>query len=399
MVKKLRNKFVMVTTILLLTLFGGFWTVNTLYANYWNGIEIVEMLDWIAYSGIFTSYNENLTNEEEFIRDITKDESPIAGIVIDRQGNIVSAQVIGKDAKMEVPGVILEKMCANKGDKRKIGKYYYSYTVLSDGNILLVIMNSGLEKFTGGKVLGICILFAMGITLLEAIIFWLSKFVTSPAEQSLLREKQFISDAGHELKTPLGAISINAQALELEYKDDLYIKNIVSESQRMGRLLEKLLVLAKLDEQEKVCLTKVNLSEICEEMALTYESLAFEKKQSFEFEIAPDIEIYGVEDEVRQLLAILIDNAVKNTDAGGYIFLKCQEEKKHGEITVTNSGHGIPKEFLPHVFERFYTSDNSRSEGSFGLGLAIAKSIVDRHKGTISVDSKLDDKTTFQVII
>lgn len=399
MVKKLRNKFVMVTTMLLLTLFGCFWTVNTLYANYWNGIEIVEMLDWIAYSGIFTSYNENLTSKEELIRDITKDESPIAGIVMDNQGNIISAQIIGKDAKMEVPGGILEKMCENKGDKRKIGKYYYSYTVLNDGNILLVIMNSALEKFTGDKVLGICILLAIGIILLEAIIFWLSKFVTSPAEQSLLREKQFISDAGHELKTPLGAISINAQVLELEYTDDLYIKNIVLESQRMGRLLEKLLVLAKLDEQEKVYLTKVNLSEICEEMALTYESLAFEKKQSFEFEITPNIEIYGVEDELRQLLAILIDNAIKNTEAGGYINLKCREVKKHSEITVTNSGHGIPKEVLPHVFERFYTSDNSRSEGSFGLGLAIAKSIVDRHKGTISVDSKLDDKTTFQVII
>lgn len=397
MVKKLRNKFVTVTTILLLMLFGSFWIINTLFTNYWNGIEIVEMLDWIAYSGIFMSNNESLSTEE-WIRDITKDESPIAGIVVDAKGKIMSFRMIGQDTKIEVPESVLQKMCVYQRERKKIGKFYYSYTKLSDEMALLVVMNSSLDKFAGWKILGICVLLACAIVILEAIIFWLSKFVTKPAEQTFLREKQFISDAGHELKTPLGAISINAQALELEYEDNLYIRNIVSESNRMGRLLEKLLTLARLDEQEKVYFTKLNLSEICEEMALTYESVAFEKQVHFEFEINPLVEIWGNEDEIRQLLAILIDNAIKNTEQNGLVFLQCITNRRKGELIVSNSGVGIPDDILPHVFERFYTSDKARTTGSFGLGLAIAKAIVDRHKGTIKVSSIPNEKTTFFIV-
>lgn len=399
MVKKLRNKFVIVTTALLVALFGGFLIVNTVHTNYWNGVEIVEMLDWIANSGIFTSFSDEAFDDEALIRDITKDESPIAGIILDKNGNIISSHVIGEGAKLEVPDDISKKMFEYKGEKRKVGKYYYSYNEQDNGTVLLVVMNSFPEKFTFSRVLGIAILLIAGIVLLEAIIFGLSRFVTKPAEQTLLREKQFISDAGHELKTPLGAISINAQALEMEFTDNLYIKNILSESGRMGRLLERLLVLSRFDEQEKVVLSKINLSEICEEMALTYESVAFEKQLKFDYEVLSNIEITGNADEIRQLLAILIDNAIKNSKKGGNISLSCHGNKKHGEITITNEGTGIPEDVIPHLFERFYTSDKSRSEGSFGLGLAIAKSIVERHGGTIRVKSIPDDITTFIVTI
>lgn len=399
MVKKLRNKFVIVTTALLVALFGGFLIVNTVHTNYWNGVEIVEMLDWIANSGIFTSFSDEAFDDEALIRDITKDESPIAGIILDKNGNIISSHVIGEGAKLEVPDDISKKMFEYKGEKRKVGKYYYSYNEQDNGTVLLVVMNSFPEKFTFSRVLGIAILLIAGIVLLEAIIFGLSRFVTKPAEQTLLREKQFISDAGHELKTPLGAISINAQALEMEFTDNLYIKNILSESGRMGRLLERLLVLSRFDEQEKVVLSKINLSEICEEMALTYESVAFEKQLRFDYEVPSNIEITGNADEIRQLLAILIDNAIKNSKKGGNISLSCHGNKKHGGITITNEGTGIPEDVIPHLFERFYTSDKSRSEGSFGLGLAIAKSIVERHGGTIRVKSIPDDITTFIVTI
>lgn len=399
MVKKLRNKFVIVTTALLVALFGGFLIVNTVHTNYWNGVEIVEMLDWIANSGIFTSFSDEAFDDEALIRDITKDESPIAGIILDKNGNIISSHVIGEGAKLEVPDDISKKMFEYKDEKRKVGKYYYSYNEQDNGTVLLVVMNSFPEKFTFSRVLGIAILLIAGIVLLEAIIFGLSRFVTKPAEQTLLREKQFISDAGHELKTPLGAISINAQALEMEFTDNLYIKNILSESGRMGRLLERLLVLSRFDEQENVVLSKINLSEICEEMALTYESVAFEKQLKFDYEVLSNIEITGNADEIRQLLAILIDNAIKNSKKGGNISLSCHGNKKHGEITITNEGAGIPEDVIPHLFERFYTSDKSRSEGSFGLGLAIAKSIVERHGGTIRVKSIPDDITTFIVTI
>lgn len=387
------------TTALLVTLFGGFFIVNTICSNYWNDIEIVEMLDWIAYSGIFTPYNEEVVDDEKLIWDITKDENPIAGITVDEEGNVLSCRVIGNETRMEIPDSIIEKMCEKGNEKRKIGKYYYSYSKLNDGTALLVVMNSVSDKVSGSKVLGIFLLVFGGIFLLELIIIWLSRFVTGPAEQTLLREKQFISDAGHELKTPLGAISINAQALEPELKDNLYIKNILSESKRMERLLEKLLILAKYDEQDAVVMTKINVSEICEEMALTYESVVYEKKIKFEYKIYSNVEIIGSEDEIRQLLAILIDNGIKNTEEDGHIGLTCSGNRRHCEISVSNTGEGISEEVMPHLFDRFYTSDKSRTKGSFGLGLAIAKSIVERHKGTIKVESMHGEKTVFRVLI
>lgn len=397
MVKKLRNKFVMVTTALMVILFGGFLIINTIINNYWNEIEIVEMLDWIAYSGIFTTYHMDNTSEE-LIRNIVNDESPIAGIIMSTDGEILYTRVLGAENGVKISESALDEMFHCKNSKRKIENYYYSYTQIDDETILLVVMNSKYEKLNGTKAIGILILIACGVAILIGITFWLSRFVTRPAEQTLLREKQFISDAGHELKTPLGAISINAQALELEYEDDIYIKNIVSESQRMGRLLEKLLTLSKLDEQENIQLKDVNLSVICEEMSLTYESVAYEKKVELNCQIDVDIHIYGNEDEIRQLLAILIDNAVKNTQEGGIINLKCNETKRHKELRIENTGKGIPEPVLPYVFERFYTSDSSRTAGSFGLGLAIAKTIVERHKGEISVESKPGEKTVFRVI-
>lgn len=397
MVKSLRNKFVIVTTALMISLFGGFLLANTIYTNYWNEIEIAEMLEWIAYSGIFTSDNIDYTSEE-LIRDITMDESPIAGIVMNQNGDILYSRVLGMNNNINIPDSVLEKMFLSKNSKRKIEKYYYSYSLLSNERILLVVMNSSIERFNGSRIIGICLLIAVGIACLVGITFWLSRFVTKPAEQTLLREKSFISDAGHELKTPLGAISINAQALGLEYEDDIYIKNIVSETKRMGRLLEKLLTLAKLDEQENVNFGEICLSDICEEMALTYESVAYEKHIHFLYDITPELFIWGNEDEIRQLMAILIDNAIKNTEECGHIHLFCRMDKKHREIVISNTGKGIEKDVLPHVFERFYTLDKARTAGSFGLGLAIAKAIVERHKGIVGVESELGETTTFRVV-
>ncbi len=397
MVKKLRNKFVLVTTALMVILFGGFLIINTIYNNYWNEIEIVEMLDWIAYSGIFTTYQMDNTSEA-LIRDIVNDESPIVGIIMSKEGEILYTRVLGAENGATIPKTAIDKMFSYNSGKRKIDTYYYSYTNINDETILLVVMNSNQEKQNGVKAIGICILIVGGTATLLGITFWLSRFVTRPAEQTLLREKRFISDAGHELKTPLGAISVNAQALEMEYQDDMYIKNIVYESKRMGRLLEKLLVLAKLDEQENIQLKDMNLSVICEEMSLTYESVAYEKKVELKCQIDADIHMNGNEDEIRQLLAILIDNAVKNTQEHGSINLKCYVTKRHKELCIENTGKGIEEAVLPYIFERFYTSDTSRTAGSFGLGLAIAKTIVERHKGLITVESNPGVNTIFRVI-
>lgn len=395
MVKKLRKKFVYVTTTLMIVVFGGFLIINTMYNKYWDDIETIEMLDWIADSGIFTK--GSAVTDENFERVIAEGESSIVGILLNEDGKIIKKRMLGGANEIVVPEESIQKMCIHKRDKLKIGRYYYSYTKLNDGNTLLVIMDSSMNGHVLKQVVGIAFLSVIGICLLVMITLYLSRFVTKPAEQSLMREKRFISDASHELKTPLGAISINAQAIKMTDEDSLYVNNIINETDRMNRLIEKLLILSKLDEEPETVFEYVNLSEICEEMALTYESVAYEKEIKIEYDIAENITIKGNEDEMRQLMAILIDNGIKNANDNGTVFIKCYEEKKSKIIEVTNTGSGISEENLPHVFERFYTSDTSRRNNSFGLGLAIAKAIVENHKGRINVKSEKNKETTFSI--
>ena len=131
---------------------------------------------------------------------------------------------------------------------------------------------------------------------------------------------------------------------------------------------------------------------------MTFESTAFEKKLDYRYQVDDECFIMGNADDLRQLLSILIDNAIKNTDELGVIDICCKNTRGNAYLSVANTGRGIAPEDLPHVFERFYTSDSSRKNNSFGLGLAIAKTIVERYDGSITVESQPEKTTTFTVV-
>ena len=393
MVADLRRKFVMVTTTLMFVTFGAFLIVNYIYNNYWNKVETADMLDLIADSGFFLYQEES--GVEQTIKDMTEGASPIAGVIFDCDGELVYSRVIGGKGELVVPDYIFEKILAQDGVDYQIDRYLFSRRDLEDGSTLIVIMDTSIDDNLWKKVVATIIFIAAGIIIIVLITFYLSKYVTEPAQRALLREKRFISDASHELKTPLGAISINAQALRASEPDNLYTKNIITESDRMGRLIERLLTLSRLDEGEASLKEQISLSDLTTEMALTYESVAFEKEIDYKYDISDNVRIIGNADEIRQLLTILIDNAIKNTNEKGRIELRCISENGEAGVEVKNTGPGIKPEDLPHVFERFYTSDTSRSNKSFGLGLAIAKAIAEGHKGDLTVNSIPNEVTVF----
>ena len=395
MIPDLRKKFVMVTTTLMLVTFGTLVLVNHIYSNYWSRVELADTLDLIADSGYF--FYDTKSDVEKTIINITEGTSPIAGIVVNKNGEVLSYKVIGKKNGLHIPERIIQRILEAGNNSYQIERYLYAKRSMENGRTLIVIMDTSIDDNFMQKLIGITCIVASGFFALILITFYLSKFVTRPAKEALQREKRFISDASHELKTPLGAISINAQALHTAYPDNLYVRNILLESGRMGRLIEKLLTLSKLNEEEACFQKRMSLSDITTEMALTYESMAFEKKLHYEYKIDEDLYINGDEDEIRQLIAILIDNAVKNTDPDGQIHLGCTHKGRMARIEIENTGAGIAPKDLPHVFERFYTSNASRSNKSFGLGLAIAKTIVERHKGTIHVHSIPGERTVFSV--
>jgi len=396
MIKKLRIKFIVITMTLMLTLFAVFFVISYINDSYWNIIDISNTLEWIAESGVFTDV-KLVKNDDIITRTITEDDSLIIGVITDANGNILSQQKLGKGQKKTINQDLINSVLSQKDEKLSYKSFVYTVKELNNGNKLIVLQDMSNKSNSFIRVLGTIGIVLFGVGALIPLTFFLSRFITEPARKALEREKQFVSDASHELKTPISAISINAQALNID-SDDIHLRNILSETERMNSLVEKLLTLSKYEETPLMEKSVCSLSDIVNEISLTYESIAFEKEIGFQYEIEDGITVLGDENELKQLAVILIDNAIKNTQSLGLVTVTLSKHNNHSIFEVKNTGKGIAEKDLPHIFERFYTLNNSRSDNSFGLGLPIAKSIVERHKGTITVSSDIDEETDFKVV-
>lgn len=220
----------------------------------------------------------------------------------------------------------------------------------------------------------------------------LARWATAPVERAWSQQKQFLSDASHELKTPLTVILSNAEllsALPLEERPARWTDNILSESHQMKNLVEEMLTLARADNLAlPPVLAEVSLSETAEDCALAFEPVAFEAGKPLEYRVAEGVSVLGDGDKLRRLVSILLDNAVKYGAEGGTITLTLERTDRQARLTVSNPGEPIPAEQLGRLFERFYRADASRGEKSgFGLGLSIASVIAQEHKGTLRAES------------
>jgi two-component system, OmpR family, sensor kinase len=226
-------------------------------------------------------------------------------------------------------------------------------------------------------------------------------------ESAFARERRFIADASHELKTPLTVINANAQMLERWGGRDPKImgealSTIEAESATMARVINAMLTLAKTDNPEALTLESVDLTRLVGEVAAALQPNARSKGIELALSVDPqdEVQVRGEPGLMRQLITNLTENAIKFTDAGT-VTLALGRRDGRAEVAVRDTGRGIPAESLPHIFERFYRADPARSrqvEGT-GLGLAVASNIVRVHGGTISVDSRLDRGTTFTVLL
>ena len=230
---------------------------------------------------------------------------------------------------------------------------------------------------------------------------YFAKLSIRPIETAFIKQKEFIADASHELKTPLATISANADVL-LQGSDEHSIKwatYIKAETVRMASLVESLLYLAKIDYLDaRKSESVLCLGEVLNEVLLPLEAVIYEKKIDLKVDCAEGVMIKGDKTQIYRLLGILIDNAVKYTS--GEISIEIENLSSRTQITVQNSGAPIPPEKLCDIFNRFYRVDESHKyTGGFGLGLAIAKAIVDRHNGEIACSSDKIDGTKFIVTI
>lgn len=231
------------------------------------------------------------------------------------------------------------------------------------------------------------------------VIAWLlSRWAIKPVREAFDRQRQFVADASHELKTPLSTIATNMDVLVAETGENRWTGYIRSEVDRMSTLVRDLLYLAKCDggiTQYQMC--TFDLSRAVESAVLPFETTVFEKQMMLESEIAPGIEMTGDEKRIQQLVIILVDNAIKHSEAGAGITVRLTGGKGssgHKTLSVRNTGAGIPEEDMARIFERFYRADSSRTRdtGGSGLGLSIAKTIADAHHARLEVAS---DGSTF----
>ena len=290
----------------------------------------------------------------------------------------------------------------NTNKKYDIGNLYtsrYAYYLTNKNNIIIMdnyIINNKLGDY-----------FRMSLLifiLLEILIIYVSntltKWLTKPAIEAFSKQKQFVVDASHELKTPLAIITASAESLEMEPTEKKWLDNIKSESERMNKLVTDLLDLAKSENMEiKEKYNINNLSKIIEKTSLTFESLIYENKLEIEDNIDKDIMFSCNPDKIRELLGILIDNAIKHSTKNSKITVNLYKDKNNIILEIKNKGKEITKEDQEKIFDRFYRVDESRnrSDNRYGLGLSIAKNIVTSHNGKIFVNCK-NGYTTFKVI-
>ena len=222
------------------------------------------------------------------------------------------------------------------------------------------------------------------------IFFFLSVFlarkIVNPLEESYQKQKQFISDAGHELKTPVSVVSANAELLSRELGDNQWLQNIQYENERMGMLVGQLLDLARTEDTTPQ-MEHINLSRLVDGEALPFESVAFEKGLVLNTNITSNIGVVGNSTQLKQIVSILLDNAIRHSKGEGEVWLTLTKEHGIAKLSVINKGDEIPAEQREQIFERFYRVDTARNgeDKHYGLGLAIAKAIATSHKGYIEV--------------
>lgn len=288
---------------------------------------------------------------------------------------------------------ILKDCLAQNRREGVVREYHLRYLRQSNGLYeKLAFVDMSMERAVLREMMGSCLLIAAAaLCLLLGVSLLLSWWAVRPVEAAWRQQRQFLSDASHELKTPLTVILSNAEMLgaaPLEERPARWADNIRSEARQMKTLVEEMLTLARADNMVRPpVFGEVSLSDTAETCALAFEPVAFEAGKRLEYSLWEGAVVLGDGDRLRQLISVLLDNAIKYGLPGGTVTLSLRRAERQARLEVSNPGE-IPAEQLPRLFERFYRADASRGEQSgFGLGLSIGAAIAREHRGTLRAES------------
>lgn len=269
----------------------------------------------------------------------------------------------------------------------------YRYLVSDDTDkVQIVFLDCGrtLSGFWRFLVISVWVA-ALGLVAVFILIFLFSKRIIRPMSENYEKQKRFITDAGHEIKTPLTIIDADADVLAMELGDNEWLADIRNQTRRMTALTNDLIYLSRMEEAKSgMPMIDFPLSDVTEEVADSFLMMAKAQNKKFTSSIEPYLTLHGDEKSIRQLISVLLDNALKYADPEGDISLVLEKRGRNIRLSVYNTTGHISQEDTAHLFERFYRSDKSRNSdtGGYGIGLSIASAVVTAHKGKITATTK-----------
>lgn len=420
MIKRLRRKFIaacMVSlAIVLIVILGGI-NLMSYYKVVSDADAILALLD--ANGGAFPK--DHGRQEEQPTGDIplekalvgkkdpfgqrvmspeTPYESRFFSVLLGEDGQVLridTGQIAAVDEEEAV--VYAQNVSASGHNSGFWGNYRYLLCKDEQGS-LIIFLDCGRSLSSFRMTLLASVLLALlGLLSVLVLLLILSKRIVRPVAESYEKQKQFITDAGHELKTPMTIISADADLAEMECGENQWISDIRRQAQRLTGLTNDLIYLSRMEEEQPLLqLIDFPLSDVAEEMAQSFQALAKSQEKEFSLHIQPMLSFMGDEKAIRQLLSVLLDNALKYSPSGGHLELRLEKQGRTIFLIVSNTtAQSVERDKLSHLFDRFYRTDQSRSSqtGGYGLGLSIARSIVLAHKGKIRVESPDGRTLTF----
>ena len=342
-----------------------------------------------AFERYFNNYNEDSSYRTRFFQIFLDEDKKVTNVNMDH----IAAVDVKKAVRMTKMAML------RRGKVGLVGSYRYRKEY-KDGQVRSIIFLDCKENQSFYHLaVTITITVSTLLTCLITVIFAIaSKRAVRPFEINSNRQKQFITDASHELKTPLAIISANAEVLQYKGDGNEWTQNIIDQTKHMGKLINQLLVLAKLDEvQEKSEKQEADLKLLLEETIEPFEEVATQKKVTLKLHLEEGVTIRVNREQIAQLVSILTENAAKYVNDGGKIVWRLTKTQ-HGAVLVVKNTTEKELPDTKRMFYRFYRSDSSRSSktGGQGIGLSIAKKIVDSHKGSITAKAG-DGMVTFRV--
>ena len=413
MIKKLKYRFIWINLSILLGIFLAIFT-GTYYLMYQSGkTQAIKIMEQIALNeGAIFKSPPNVPKKDHFsINTLLMRDS--FTIVFDYNSNSFKLNSnMPEETDLSHTEQLIQTVLSSNKQNGIITfndlNLRYLKQLHPNGNLVLVFLDRTTELSTLSQ-LSVVLLGIGSITIivLAGFSYVLACWAIKSTELAWEKQQQFVADASHELKTPLSVIQTTTDVLlsnkeKTIASEQKWVDYIKSETERMSKLVSDLLYLAKVDSNEGLVKTyPFNLSEALINVTLPFESIVFEAGKELHMEIEPDLMCVGDEARLQQVAIILLDNALKHAPIETTIQIKLHQVGVNYQLEVSNEGEGIPPQHLDKVFERFYRVDASRARdtGGYGLGLSIAKSIVEQHHGSISVKSQLNSLTTFTVTL